>query len=196
LKKKIIRDEFGKFCNGSNTSGMLGKRHSETTKQKISLMKKGKNTSPETQFKICHNKGISTRFKNGHLAWNKNKPHLVKERNPNWQGGKSYEPYPVTFNKQFKEAIKQRDNFSCLKCNMFEEDVKKIYKQGLHTHHINYNKSLTIPENCCSLCCRCNLEVNINKKHWIKFFQSLLSERYGYKYNNQEIIVNITREVH
>ena len=35
-------------------------------------------------------------------------------------------------------------------------------------------------------------EVNANRLHWTKFFQSLLSEKYGYKYgNNQEVILNI-----
>jgi len=34
-------------------------------------------------------------------------------------------------------------------------------------------------------------KVNFNRLHWIKFFQSLLSERYGYQYNEGSIILNI-----
>jgi len=44
---------------------------------------------------------------------------------------------------------------------------------------------------CCTLCNRCNSEVNWNRKHWVKFFQSLLSEKYNYKYNNNFIIQQI-----
>ena len=66
---------------------------------------------------------------------------------------------------------------------------------ALLVHHINYDKLLTIPENCCALCMRCNLEVNKNRSHWTKFFQSLLSEKYGYKYSEQgEIILNLKEQ--
>lgn len=42
-----------------------------------------------------------------------------------------------------------------------------------------------------SACLRCNTEVNSNRESWIKFFQSLLSERYGYSYDeNQNIVIN------
>jgi len=34
-----------------------------------------------------------------------------------------------------------------------------------------------------------------NRKYWIKFFQSLLSEKYGYQYSeNQEIIMEVKNE--
>ena len=53
----------------------------------------------------------------------------------------------------------------------------------------NYDKKLTIPQNCCALCFKCNVEVNCNRKHWTKFFQSLLSERYGYQYSKEKEII-------
>jgi hypothetical protein len=109
---------------------------------------------------------------------------------PNWLGGKSFEPYTKDFNKIFKLFIKERDNFTCLKCNILEIDAKILYKQGLHIHHIDYIKENTFKENCCALCTRCNLEVNYNRESWTRFFQSLLNERYGYKYtkDNEPII--------
>lgn len=110
----------------------------------------------------------------------------------NWQGGKSFEPYPITFNRLFKQFIRERDKFGCLKCNLFEIDCKKLYNKNLTVHHIDYIKENTFKENCCTLCTRCNLEVNANREHWKKFFQSLLSERYNYKYSeNNEIIVEV-----
>lgn len=117
---------------------------------------------------------------------------FVGEKNPNWMGGIMFEPYTKEFNKVFKEIIKQRDNFTCLKCHIYQDDHKKLHNRGLTTHHINYDKKLTIPENCCTLCDRCNAEVNFNRTHWTKFFQSLLSEMYVYKYSEDgKPIINI-----
>jgi len=71
-------------------------------------------------------------------------------------------------------------------CGIHREKVHKSFD----VHHINYNKKLSIPQNCISLCVPCHLKTNHNRKHWTKFFQSLLAERYNYKYNkNQEIIL-------
>jgi hypothetical protein len=114
------------------------------------------------------------------------------EKNPSWKGGTSFESYSFNFNKLFKENIRQRDNLTCLKCNLFQDDNLKIYKCKLIIHHIDYNKKNTIPENCCAVCRRCNAEVNFNRNHWTKFFQSLLSERYGYNYSeNGDMIINL-----
>jgi len=102
----------------------------------------------------------------------------------NWHGGKKFEPYTKDFNKHFKLLIKQRDNFTCLKCNLNEVDHKQLYNgQGLVIHHIDYDKEDSSEENCCTLCHRCHGETNFNREFWIVFFQSLLSERYGYIYN-------------
>jgi hypothetical protein len=116
----------------------------------------------------------------------------ILEKNANWKGGIMFEPYSLEFNKAFKEKIRVREGFLCLKCGMRQEDSLILFKCKLTIHHINYNKKLTIQENCCSLCRRCNAEVNSNRLHWTKFFQSLLSEIYEYKYSeNGEIIVNL-----
>lgn len=113
------------------------------------------------------------------------------EKNGRWLGGKSFEPYDLKFNNKFKRAIRKRDNHECLKCGIHQEKLSRT----LTVHHINYDKKITLPQNCCSLCLRCNSEVNSNRPHWIKFFQSLLSERYDYKYSETgEIIIKILKE--
>jgi hypothetical protein len=188
-----------------------GKHHSEEHKRKIGEANKGKIVSEETKNKI---REISSRPERIKMAISylpktkgktieevfgkekadeiKNKLSKPLEKNPAWKGGKSFEPYTREFNEKFKLFIKQRDGFLCLKCGMREEDSKQLFKFGLHIHHIDYNKKLTIPENCCALCIRCNSEVNVNRKNWIKFFQSLLSERYGYQYSElNEPIINL-----
>lgn len=44
------------------------------------------------------------------------------------------------------------------------------------------NKKNTTAENCIALCDSCHLKTNYNRSAWIKFFQSILSDRYGYDY--------------
>lgn len=133
-------------------------------------------------------------FKEGKLkAWNKGKPFLALEKNPRWLGGKSFEPYTPEFNKEFKDTIRERDKYICLKCERTQEEEIKEFKRKLSIHHINYLKELTILQNCCTLCLRCNIEVNKNRPHWTKFFQSLLSEKYNYQYSEKrEIILEVT----
>ena len=75
-----------------------------------------------------------------------------------------------------------------MKCGKHQEKEKR----SLCVHHVDYNKELTIKENCITLCLRCNNEVNFNRPHWIKFFQSILNKRYDYIYNEKmEVIINI-----
>ncbi len=113
-----------------------------------------------------------------------------------WEKFIGFEPYTKEFNKAFKLAIKQREGFMCLKCGMREEDHLKLFGVKEQIHHIDYNKKLSIPENCCLLCRRCNSEVNYDREIWTKHFQSLLSKRYGYQYLPEgEIILNLNEEM-
>lgn len=112
-------------------------------------------------------------------------------KSPSWRGGISFEPYDKNFNSKFKKAIKARDG-CCMLCNISFEDLK-LLKRKVAVHHVNYNKLLSIKENCCSLCNSCHSKTNANRKHWKKFFQSLLSEKYDYKYSEiGEIILEIS----
>jgi hypothetical protein len=165
LKGKHLSEETRNKIGFAN----IGKHNlSEETRKRMSEMSKGKHFSPKTEFK---------------------KGEMELEKHPNWQGGKSFEPYTPEFNKAFKLAIRQRDGFMCLKCGMREEDHVKLFGKKEFIHHVDYIKENTFPENCCVLCHRCNGEVNSNRKHWTKFFQSMLSERYGYKYSEDGEII-------
>lgn len=114
------------------------------------------------------------------------------KNNNNWIDGKSYEPYTKRFNNKFKHLIRKRDNYVCMKCSKHQEKEKR----SLEVHHIDYDKKCSLPQNCITLCHKCNIEVNRNRKHWIKFFQSLLSEKYEYKYNeDMKIIMEIEENV-
>lgn len=152
-------------------------------------------------YKVLNGKGIKIKplgfFNKGKCGWNKDKTHLEDSRIAhgkrintfnNWA---SREPYDFRFSPEYKEMIRQRDDFTCVKCGMFQDDNLKLYGKRLSIHHINYLKKVTIPQNNCVLCTRCNAEVNFNRPHWQKFFQSMLTERYGYQYKEGEIILNL-----
>lgn len=145
----------------------------------------------------CHNDAVRDGlyehpFKNKHHSQEsiikmKNK-HIGKHSSPLTEFQPSIHPnsnLSIVFNndyKDFRELIIKRDNFSCLKCGIFREDAKNLFGYDLSIHHINYDRSLSTKENCCALCHRCHCETNKNKKQWITFFQSILSEKYKYNY--------------
>lgn len=115
------------------------------------------------------------------------------ENNPMWAGGSSFEPYGIEFNKKLKKAIKERDG-CCMFCNIGFDDLK-LLKRRVHIHHVNYDKTCNLPQNLLTLCNPCHSKTNTNRKHWIKFFQSLLSERYSYQYNGKgEIVLELNLE--
>ena len=96
-----------------------------------------------------------------------------------WKDGISFEPYTKEFDIKFKRAIRKRDNYICLKCGKHQEKENR----SLSIHHINYNKKLSIPQNCCTLCRSCNAIVNSNREYWEQYFKKLIKE----KYNNASI---------
>ncbi len=175
---------------------MKGKHHSEETKIKISKIKKGFKHSEETKIKMSksqkgrklseeHKRKISMAHKGKQL--NPNTMFKKGNKHPSWKGGKSIEHYDESFNNKFKRAIRKRDNQVCMLCFIHKEKLKK----ALGVHHINYDKLLSIPQNCISLCNSCHMKTNFNRKHWIKLFQSILNEKYGYEYESNTLEIKL-----
>lgn len=90
---------------------------------------------------------------------------------PDWLGGKSFEPYGIQFNKELKESIRNRDNFTCRECEYTQEQLG--YK--LSIHHIDYNKRNNNKNNLISLCRVCHSQTNFDRKDWINYYSNLLS---------------------
>ena len=85
-----------------------------------------------------------------------------------WIDGRSFEPYPPSFNQQLKDRIRVRDNFICQKCGVPELECNT----RLHCHHIDYNKKNCEENNLISLCNSCNSKVNANREYWKEYFKS------------------------
>lgn len=94
--------------------------------------------------------------------------YRIPSNNPNWKGGVSFTPYPLGWNKTFKEQIRYRDGYRCRECGTPEiESGRK-----LDIHHIDYNKENLKPDNLISLCRRCHSRTQGNKRgYWIDHFK-------------------------
>ncbi len=162
---------------------MYGKHHSNTSKQKMRMKKIGK--------KLTHNHIENIR--KGHIglclpeivkqkigAANKGRKHSIASKrkmcqnhadfcgskNPQWIGGKSFEPYSKEFNKKLKNKIYNRDKFNCALCN----DTQR----QLQVHHIDYNKKNNTMNNLLTLCARCHSKTNYNRKLWSQRLYKLI----------------------
>ena len=113
------------------------------------------------------------------------------KNNHEYKHGKDLRGYDFVFNQSFKKSIMTRDN-CCMLCNVSLEDLK-LLKRITSVHHINYDIHLSIPENCITLCNSCHAKTNGNRKEWITFFHSLLNNKYGYNYNEGEILIDLSK---
>lgn len=94
----------------------------------------------------------------------------VRDRNPNWKGGKSAEPYGIEFNVVLKAEIRERDAYECQNCGMTEEEHLVVVGTNLQVHHIDYDKKNNIKTNLITLCTWCNTRANSNRAYWKEFF--------------------------
>lgn len=89
-----------------------------------------------------------------------------------WRGGKSFEPYPTTFNNSLKRKIKKRDNYACQNPNC------KKGNKSLHIHHIDYDKQNGCETNFITLCRPCHTQTNFRRKYWINFYSEIIRQKY------------------
>ena len=163
-----------------------GKSHSEESKKKMSESMKGKaswNKGTNFSGMLGKHHSKATRLKMSEAQ----KGKRMGEKSSNWQGGKSFDPYDKTFNNKFKRAIRKRDNQICMLCGIHREKTKFAFD----IHHINYDKRLSIPQNCISLCKSCHMKTGYNREEWKYFFKSLLFKKYNYQYENGKVIMEV-----
>lgn len=73
------------------------------------------------------------------------------ERNPNWRGGLSFEPYTTEWTRQLKKTVIARDGECCRLC-------ESSYR--LHVHHVDSNKLNCAPANLITLCVICHMRAH------------------------------------
>lgn len=202
--RKNNKGRFIKNMTPWNKGKKMSKKQKDIMEEKVYSKRKGKNNKEiygekkANKIRINHIKSftkerrqkISKLHKGIKLSEQIKKRIRYGEDSSNWQGGKSFEPYDKEFNNKFKRAIRKRDNQICMSCGIHREKLKR----ALDVHHINYNKLMSIPQNCIALCNSCHIKTNFNRKHWTTFFQSLLLEKYNYNYSETfEPIINLNK---
>ena len=201
-KADLIKKRYSEFHSGKT----LSEQHKENIK-KAHIGKKnhfyGKHHSEESKQKMRESLSGKTAWNKGtHLSGMKGKEHSKEtilnmslaqkgkrmgKESSNWQGGISFEPYDKNFNRKFKAAIRKRDNQICMLCGTHREKLNR----ALTVHHIDYNKLLSVPQNCISLCGSCHGKTNFGREYWMNMFQSVLSNKYQYQYLTNEIVMEI-----
>ena len=94
------------------------------------------------------------------------------DKNPNWNGGSSFEPYPTNWTKQIRDLIRVRDNFICQLCGVPELECNR----RLRLHQIDYDKNNIKLDNLISLCVDCHMKTNSNREKWTTYFQNYIKE--------------------
>jgi hypothetical protein len=109
---------------------------------------------------------------------------------PNWKGGISCEPYcDIWLDKDFKESIRERDNYVCQNPDCWKKDGKAGI---LSIHHIDYNKKSCGPNNLITVCKSCNSRANKDRDWHKVWYQTILNKKYGYRYESSKTVGEIT----
>lgn len=177
----------------------LGKKRPAELIEKLRIASTDREKSKEERLKISertrgennpfygkhHTKDAKIKNSIAHKGKNNAMFGRTGEKCPHWRGGISFLPYSPDFNSCLKRKIRKRDDHTCQMCDFIEEQLG----YSPMVHHIDYCKTNNKESNLVSLCRSCHAKTGFNREHWTRFFQSLLSERYGYKYNEQGDVI-------
>ncbi len=159
-KNKLRELRKGKYC-------------SYETKQKMSLVRKGRKLPPfslEHKKKISlARKGKSSNNRGGYKLKDFTEEHRKKlseskkgEKNHWWKGGISFESYTTDWTKTLKRSIRERDKYTCQICNK---------EPSIFVHHKDYNKKNCNSNNLITLCVSCHGKTNSNRNYWMNYFR-------------------------
>ena len=144
LRSQVHRDKLSKTMMGNKNQEKI---RSNETKGKIAESMRGNDNVVGKVY------GYEVRFKD--------RMAKIGKKNPAWNGGISFMPYPPEFNVILRESILVRDRFICRLCGIKPEEKKE-----LHPHHIDYDKENCYPDNLITLCHSCHSKTNHHRKEW------------------------------
>ena len=185
----------------------LGTKHTEEEKRKISESGKGKvhwpngrpemrgDKNPSHRPEVKVKKLLKLKGRKGKSYYGKDNPMYGKkaseatrlkmhlshkgEKCHRWLGGKSFEPYCIKFNREFKKRVRAFFNNTCVECGTPEDGTK------LHVHHVNFNKDACCDESVIPLfvllCNSCHSKTQTNRDYWECHFTEMIEQYYGGK---------------
>jgi len=182
-KNPAKRPEVRKLLSKNHARAMYGKKHTEEAKRNISKNHRdisGKNNPMYKKgYKISGNKNPAKRPEVKEKISKTLMGRFIGNKNPSWKGGISFEPYcHIWTDKEYKESIRERDNYKCQNPGCWDN----CNHLTLELHHINYIKKNCHPWNLITICKSCNTRANENRNYWTKFYQNIMTKKYGYKY--------------
>ena len=137
--------EVGKYLRTKKIRKKMSESRINGIKEgKIQTMKGEDNPAkrPKVRKKISMTQ--LTNYKNGRInpMKGKKRPDLseynkkfkilnIGDKNSNWRGGKSFEPYSVDWKRKLINKIKERDNYTCYLCKKKIKSPRRI-KNFLH----------------------------------------------------------------
>ena len=175
--KKISQSNKGKKHtkehNEKISTSMKGKKHTKEHNEKIALTNK-KNYTEERKQKISFGNKGKSKTKEHKQKLKESHADKIGELSPNWQGGISFEPYSPEFNKEKKQQVLERDNYTC-QCPDCEHKINL-----LDVHHIDYNKKNSSLENLVTLCRSCHIKTNgkNNRQNYTEFYKKIMINRF------------------
>jgi len=187
---------------------LFGKHHSKETRQKLSETNSGHITTIETRQKLSErmsgsgNPRFGVKLSEDQIARQSKSLKEFYEENPdvkeklsicklgnknyNWKGGISFEPYCPKFNHDLKERVRAYFNFQCVTCGKSESENGK----ALSVHHVEYNKQACCdgkPVQFAALCHRCHSKTNFDRENWEAMIHRIILEIYnGRSYYTKE----------
>lgn len=150
-------------------SKAIGRGHSWGTRKKLALISGQRKHSDEERRKISErNKGRIIPEEQRIKIANTLKGRYPGNKNPNWRGGASFEPYCPAFNRALKEEIRETFGRKCYLCG------KKENGRGLDIHHCDYNKGQGCGQrwSLIPLCKSCHTKTNFNRHHWFNLLSN------------------------
>ncbi len=170
-----------KYIREKNRKSTIGKKHTKETREKISMIMTGKKYKERSEE---HRKNLSKsntgkkqtkehtekiRLANKGIP----RPSFCGERNPAWKGGVQHDLYCSQWrDKQYKESIKERDEYTCLNPECSKTTSK------LNIHHIDYNKKNCRPLNLITICVSCNAKANKDRWWHKSWYEAIVFNRY------------------
>jgi hypothetical protein len=138
----------------------FGKRHSDETRRRLSKASSGKTHSEKSRRKIAN-----TRRENG---------IGIGDKNPNFNGWSSLEPYSPEFVFVMRNVVRERDNYECRTCGV-EENGKSH-----DVHHIDYDKDNNSGDNLILLCRGCHTQTNgmVSREIWTELYSEAIGRIY------------------
>jgi len=172
VKERLRKLRIGRKRSAEAIAKLKKTMSTPEYKERASKSHMGKKRSPEAIAKLKKTMGTPEfRKKMSELA--------SGEKSSNWQGGISKLPYAFDFNNELTEFIHDRDSHVCLICSITEEEHIKEYDCAFHTHHIDYDKLNSNPNNLITLCVSCHTKTNGKRKrdYWKELFINLLKSK-------------------